>query len=449
MAQRLPSWIIFDLDLRFMSFSLVLSGASVLLFGLVPALRASASNVGSTRRSTISAEDRRGLNLLVAGEVALTMALLVIGGLSSLDFWRLGKADPGFNPERVMTYRIQLPAIRYGDPESRLAFIGEYVESLNAIPGVESAALASGLPLSGQWGGMFEAEGFEPAPGESRPVVLLRAVTPGYLETMGIPLLQGRGLTDYDGREEGSWAVVVNESFVRSHLGGTENPIGRRIRPPGRGNTWRTVVGVTPDVSHYGVDQETRPGIYQPMKQLPTSFIQAALRTTGDPLEITAQARRVTAEIDPELPLYEIRTMAAIMEDSLWTRRATAWVIATFSAIALILAVAGIYGVISYSVGQRRKEISIRMALGAKAAEVRKQVLLQGLGIVLVGVITGLAGALAGARLISGILVGVSARDPAVYAGVTTLLLFVAVVANYMPARRAAVLEPAGVLREE
>ena len=210
-----------------------------------------------------------------------------------------------------------------------------------------------------------------------------------------------------------------------------------------------TVVGVTPDVRHYGMDQETRPGIYQPMRQLATNFIQAALRTTGEPLEITAQARRVTAGIDPELPLYEIRTMTAIMDESLWTRAATAWVIATFSAIALILAVAGIYGIVSYSVGQRRKEISIRMALGAEAAEVRRLVLKQGVGIVLVGVVIGLGGALAGARLISGILVEVSARDPAVYAGVATLLLLVAAVANYLPARRAAVLEPAGVLRED
>jgi len=449
MALRFPSWITFDLDWRFVSFSLVLSGASVVLFGLVPALRASASNGGSTRRSTISADRRRGMNLLVAGEVALALVLLVVGGLSALDIWRLGQADPGFNAERIMTYRIQLPDARYGDPESRLAFIDEYVESLNAIPGVESAALASNLPLSGHWGWFFEAEGVDRAPEESSPVVLHRVVSPGYLETMGIPVLQGRGLTDYDGREEGNRAVVVNESFVRSHLEGTEDPIGRRIRQQGRQNPWMTIVGVTPDVSHYGLDQETRPGIYQPMRQFPMNFIQAALRTTGDPVEITAQARRVTAGIDPELPLYETETMAAIVDESLWTRRATALIIVTFSGIALILAVAGLYGVISYAVGQRRKEISIRMALGAEAAEVRWQVLKQGLGIVLVGVVIGLMGALVGARLVSGILVGVSARNPAVYAGVTMLLLFVAVIANYLPTRRVAALEPAGVLRED
>ena len=449
MAQRFPSWVTFDLDWRFVSFSLVLSGASVLLFGLVPALRASASKGGSQRRSTVSVERRRGMNLLVAGEVALALVLLVVGGLSSLDFWRLGQADPGFNPEHVMTYRVQLPWIRYGEPETRLAFVREYMEKLKAIPGVESATLANSLPLGGHWGGFYEAEGVEPEPGENRPVVLLRAVNPGYLETMGVPLLQGRGLTDFDGREEGNWAVVVNESFVRSHLEGTEDPIGRRIRPRGDSNTWRTIVGVTPDVRHYGVDQETRPGIYEPIWQLTTNFIQVALRTTGDPLEITAQARQVTAGIDPELPLYETRTMASIMEESLWTRQATAWIIAIFSGIALILAVAGLYGVISYSVGQRRKEISIRMALGAETAQVRRQVLRQGVGIVLVGVVIGLGGALAGARLISGILVGVSARDPAVYVGVTLLLIFVAAAANYLPARRAAALEPAGVLRED
>ncbi len=280
-------------------------------------------------------------------------------------------------------------------------------------------------------------------------MVLHRVVSPGYLETMGIPLLQGRGFTQYDGREEGSLAVVVNESFVRSHLEGTDDPIGRRVRQAEERNPWMTVVGVTPDVSHYGLDRETRPGIYQPIRQFPMNFIQAALRTTGDPAEITAQAREVTAGIDPELPIYEAETMAAVVDESLWTRRATAWIIANFSGIALILAVAGLYGVISYSVGQRRKEISIRMALGAESVAVRWQVLRQGVGIVLVGVVIGLMGALVGAKLVSGILVGVSARNPAVYKGVTVLLLFVAVVANYLPARRAAALEPAGGLWEE
>jgi hypothetical protein len=168
------------------------------------------------------------------------------------------------------------------------------------------------------------ADGVERPPGESSPVVLFRAVSPGYLEVMGIPLLHGRGLTPYDGREEGARAVVVNDSFVRSHLEGTADPIGRRIRQAGRQNPWMTIVGVTPDVSHYGLDQETRPGIYEPMRQLPMNFLRAALRTTGDPMEITAHARRVTAGIDPVLPLYETETMAALVDESLWTRTATA-----------------------------------------------------------------------------------------------------------------------------
>ena len=210
-----------------------------------------------------------------------------------------------------------------------------------------------------------------------------------------------------------------------------------------------TVVGVARDVRHYGVDEEPRPGVYQPIRQLPLNNMHAALRTTGTPAEIMAQARAVTVEMDPELPIFEEETMSAKMEESLWTRRATSWIIATFSGIALLLAVAGLYGVISYSVGQRRKEISIRMALGAQGEQVRWEVLRQGVGIVLVGVVLGLAGAFAGAQIVSGILVGVSARDPMVYLGVTLLLLLVAAAANYLPARRAASLEPAGVLREE
>lgn len=450
MALRFPDWVTFDLDWRFATFTLLLSGAAVLLFGLMPALRASVSNGGSSRRATSSAQRRRGMSILVAGEVALATVLLVVGGVSSLDIWRLGQADPGFNTERVMTYRVELPNARYGNARSRLAFVDEYVTRLNAVPGVESAALGSSLPLSGHWGWFYEAEGAEPTPEDGRgPVVLIRSVSPGYFLTMGITILQGRRLNQFDGREGGTLAVVVNESFVRSHLDGTDNPIGRRVRKSGGESPWLTVVGVTRDVNHYGVDEEPRPGIYIPVRQSPLLSLQIALHTTGDPTEITALARAVTIEIDPELPLFETETMATKMGESLWARRATSWIIATFSGLALLLAVAGLYGVISYSVGQRRKEISIRMALGAEGRQVRRQVLKQGVEIVLVGIAIGLAGALAGARLVSGILVGVSARNPVVYAGVTLLLLVVAVLANYLPARRAASLEPAGVLREE
>jgi predicted permease len=388
------------------------------------------------------------MNVLVATEVALAMILLVVGGLSSLDIWRLGQADPGFNAERVMTYRLSLPSSRYPDSESHLGFFEAYAGRLNSLPGVESATLATSLPLAGRWGWLFEAEGVVRAPGENSPVVLHRVVYPGYFETMDVTILEGRGLNQYDGREEGTQAVVVNESFVRSHLEGTDDPIGRRIRSPGDGNPWMTVVGVAQDVRHYGVDEEPRPGVYQPLRQLPLDEMYVALRTTGDPVEIMAQARTVTAEMDTELPMYQAETMSAMMEESLWTRRATSWIIATFSGIALLLAVAGLYGVISYSVGQRRKEISIRMALGAQGEQVRWQVLRQGVGIVLVGVAIGLTGALAGAQLVSGILVDVSARNPMVYLGVTLLLLLVAAAANYLPARRAASLEPAGVLRD-
>lgn len=449
MAIRFPTWVTFDLDWRFVTFTLALSGAAVLLFGLVPALRASASGGSALRRTTLCAQRRRGMNVLVAAEVALAMMLLVVGGLSSLDIWRLRQTDPGFDSERVMTYQLKLPSSRYPDSESRLAFMEGYAARLNSLPGVESATLASSLPLRGNWGWLFEAEGVVPAPGEESPMVLHRVVYPGYFETMGVTILEGRSLNQDDGRDEGSQAVVVNESFVRSHLEGTDDPIGRRVRPPGGGDAWMTVVGVAQDVRHYGVDEETRPGIYQPLRQLPLDEMQAALRTTGDPMEIMAQARAVTAEMDPELPIFRVETMATGMEESLWDRRATSWIIATFSGIALLLAVAGLYGVISYSVAHRRKEISIRMALGARGKQVRWQVLKQGVGIVMVGVAIGLAGALAGARVVSGILVGVSARNPVVYLGVTLLLLLVALAANYFPARRAASLEPGGVLREE
>ncbi len=210
-----------------------------------------------------------------------------------------------------------------------------------------------------------------------------------------------------------------------------------------------TVVGVTRDVKHYGVDQEMRPGVYQPLRQLPRSGFQVALRTRGEASSLVSAARGVTAQLDVELPVYNVQTMTEELDEALWTRRATSWLIATFSTVALLLAVAGIYGVISYSVGERRQEISIRMAMGAQKRQVLGQIVRQGMSLVAVGVMFGLALSMAGAGLISGILVGVSATDPAVYAGVTALLVSVAALANYLPARRAAALDPMEALRGE
>ncbi len=457
LANQFPSWITFDLDGRFLLFTLAVTVAAAMLFGLAPALQASgqqaAGSAGS--RTTASAARRRGMSLLVTGEVALALALLVVGGLSVLDVRRLGEMDPGFDAEGLISYSLSLPSVRYSDGEARLAFLDEYLPRIQAIPGVESAGAASMMPLSGSHqGSFFMVDGAPPrADDEANPVVLNRVVSPSYFETAGIRFAAGRAFDDFDGREDGSLAVIVNERFVETHLSHLNNAVGARltngaaIGEIGDDPLWMTVVGVTRDVKHYGIDKVMRPGLYRPLRQDPTRGFSVALRVRGDSEAVMAQARAITTDMDSELPLYDIRNMTEQVDKSLFTRRAMSWLIGAFSTVALLLAVAGLYGVISYSVGQRTKEISVRMAVGAQKHDVLAQIVRQGMLLVAMGVVGGLVISLAGAKLVSGILVGVEATDPVVYAAVTLLLVVVAGVANYLPARRAASLDPARALR--
>jgi predicted permease len=450
MSDQFPRWVTFDLDGRFVAFTLVVTMGAAVLFGLAPALQASGArlNLSSATRTTASGARRRLMSGLVTFEVALAAALLVVGGLSTLDVYRLGRVDPGFASEGVLSYSVQLPGIRYQDRDARLAFAEDYVARLQALPGVRGAAVASSLPLAGHWGWFFEAEGYERTEDEANPVVLNRIVSPGYFDAMGIGLAKGRLFDDFDGRERETHAVIVNETFVTTHLSHVDDPLGARIRTGGNAD-WLTVVGVAKDVKHYGVDEEMRPGVYQPWRQMPLSRFMVALATTGEAEALTAAARGVTAEIDPELPLFGVQSMTSRMDESLWARTATSGLIAIFSTVALLLAVAGIYGVISYSVGQRTQEISIRMAMGAESRQVLGQVVRQGMKLVSLGVLVGLGASVAGAGLFSSILVSQSATDPLVYASVTVMLLLVAGVANYLPARRAAALDPMKILRGE
>jgi predicted lysophospholipase L1 biosynthesis ABC-type transport system permease subunit len=255
---------------------------------------------------------------------------------------------------------------------------------------------------------------------------------------------------EFDGRDEGSRAVIVNETFANHFFPGDADPVGKRVRTGTDGDSpWMTVVGVSRDVKHYGVDEEMRPGVYLPLLQMPDSRLQMAVRTEGNPVGMVSALRAVVRETDSELPVYELETVQEILDESLWTRRASSWLIAAFSTVALVLAVAGLYGVISYSVGQRAHEISIRIALGAANAQVLRHVMRQGMLLVGVGAVLGLGATYAASRVLANLWVGVSATDPAIYATVTILLVGIAALANFIPARRAAGLEPMQALRGE
>jgi putative ABC transport system permease protein len=453
LADEFPRWVTFDPDGRLLAFTLAVTAGSALLFGLAPALHAAgqpAATLAGANRSTASFRRRRALSVLVSAQVALALGLLVVGGLSTLDAYRVSRVEPGFATKGVTVYRVQLPAARYADDASRLAFVDSYLARLRALPGVEGATAASSLPLIGHWGWFFQVEDAPPrGEGDPNPVVLMRSVTPGYFDAMRVELVGGRAFDDFDGREDTPPVVIVNETFVRTHMSDGKDPIGRRIHTGGDEDPRLTVIGVTRDIKHYGLDEPMRPGVYQPIRQVPLASFHVALRTAPGAPSPLAEARAVTTAMDPELPIYSDRTMESALDASLWARRATSWLIAAFSAVALLLAVAGLYGVISYAVSQRTQEISLRMALGARAEQVRSQVVREGLAVVALGAAVGLVAALSMGGVVSRLLVQVSPTEPAVYVAVTLLLVAVAGAANYLPARRAAATDPMTALRGE
>ncbi len=454
MADAFPRWVSFGLDWRFVAFTAGVTGATALLFGLAPALQMSGVSPArilqsGSARTTSSRGRRRLMAALVAGEVALAAVLLVAAGLAVQDLRRLQHSDPGFRSDNLLIYRVELPGARYADGSDVTSFLERHLERVEAIPGASAATATDLLPLSGHTGYFFQAEGAPPrGDDEANPVVLTRVVAPGYLETMGVNLLLGRGFHEFDGREVGTRAAVVNETFVREFLAHESDPLEGRIRTGSEG-PWYQVVGVTEDVKHYGVAREMRPAVYLPIQSEARRTLQIAVRAAATPTALIPAVRGALAAQDPLLALFDVTTMEDRLNESLWTRRASSWLIAAFSTVALLLAVAGLYGVISYGVSQRIREIGIRKALGADRGRVVRQVVREGMGIVGAGVLVGLAGAWLAARGLSTVLVGVSATDPAVYVGVTALLLSVAALANAVPARRAARLDPMGVLRGE
>jgi predicted permease len=453
LSRQFPAWVTFDLDPGFLVFTVALTAGATLLFGLAPALhsaRRPAAALAGAGRSTGSRRRRHASAGLVVGEVALAVCLLVVGGLTVLDAHRVGRIDPGYAVEGVTTYRLDLPSGRYPDDDARLAFVDAYLDRLGTIPGVHGATIASSLPLLGHWGWFFDVEGAPPpAEGESTPVVLMQSVARGYFDAMRVAMARGRAFDDFDGRRDGMRVAIVNETFVSTFMDDGRDPVGRRIGTGGDDDSWLTIVGVASDVKHYGLDELVRPSVYQPIGQVPLSGFRVALRTEAGASSPLPAARRITAELDPDLPQYAEQTMSSLVDDSLWARRATSWVIASFSIVAVLLAVAGLYGVISYSVRQRSREIGLRIAMGARAEQVRRQVVRQGLVVVLAGVAIGALTALAMGRMVGQLLSQVEPTEPTVYVGVSALLVLVATIANWIPARRAAATDPMAVLRTE
>jgi putative ABC transport system permease protein len=447
------------LDASVLAFTMGISLLTGILFGLAPALQASKPDFNEAlkeggRGSTEGLSRNRVRSLLVVSEVALSLVLLIAAGLMIKSFYQLLNVKPGFEPEHVLTANISLPPAKYPEVEQQSAFFQQVMERARALPGVESVALVSPLPLSNSFiQNILTIEGRPPlAPGE-KLITNTRLITPDYLRTMGIPLRRGRAFNEHDGKT-GLDAFLVNETFAQRYFPG-EDPLGKRItvsiRPtPEKPDASGEIVGIVGDVKHQTLDKESGPECYVPVLNFPEAYMTLVMRTaSSDPATLTAALRGAVQQVDQDQPVFDIQPMRQVVARSVATRRFNMLLLGLFAGIALLLAAVGIFGVMNYSVTQRTHEIGIRMALGAQTRDVLKMIVRQGMILTLIGVVMGLVAAFVLTRVMSGLLYNVSATDPLTFAGVSALLMAVALLACYIPARRATKVDPMIALRYE
>jgi putative ABC transport system permease protein len=438
-------------DTRVLGFTFVLAVVTGVAFGLLPAwrtLRAALHDpLKESGRGTVGPGHQRLRNALVVAEIALALVLLVGAGLLLRSFFRVIHADGGFRAEGVLTASVPLPQTTYGEDPKRVAVVERVLEAVRAQPGVKLAS--STLPLLGGWQSSFSVEGRpEPPPGQ-RPSADVARVSTDYFGAMGVRFLEGRVFEPHD-RADTTTVCIVDETFARAHWPGT-SALGKRIKfgRAGKEDTWMEVVGVVAHVKNYGVDEESRVELYLPWAQSPVSGFTLIVRTDGNPAALATAVRAAVRSVDPDLPVYSVRTLEEILAERTSQRRLAVLLLTVFASVALALAAVGIYGVMSYSVSQRTQEIGVRMALGAERAHILGMVFRHGTGIALIGVGLGLVAAFGLARLISSLLFETSAADPPTFSVVPLLLIAVAVLAAYLPARRATRVDPMTALRYE
>jgi putative ABC transport system permease protein len=461
------------LDARVLTFTLGAALLTGLLFGLVPALHFSKSNLSETlkeggRSGSEGGSRQRVRSAFVVAEVALSLLLLVGAGLLVKSFLNLRQADLGFDPERVLTMRVALPEARYRENAQIENFYRALLQRVEALPGVESAGVTLGLPMNGGIESGVTAEGHEVKDIKDVTIAVNLAVSPGYFKAMKIPLVEGRYFAESD--REGAPRVAVIDDMMAERFFPNESPVGKRIRlggvpAPGQPPPpWMEIVGVVRHVRHYGPNEVARVELYRPYFQLaipvdsplaqgqPVNFarsVSLAVRSTADPASLTNSVREAVRGIDPDQPVSFVQTMDDIVTNSVSSQKFATWLLGLFAASALLLAALGIYGVMAYAVAQRTHEIGVRMALGARGRDVSRMVIRQGMKLALAGVGVGLLASLALTRLMSGLLFGVSATDPATFAAIALLLTLIALAACYIPARRATKVDPLVAIRYE
>ena len=456
---QMPRFSQTQLDWRVLGFTLVLSVITCLVFGLVPAWYASKPDLQVTlehggRTSGPGALRLRFRQSLVVFQVGMALMLVIGAGLLMKSFWRLRQVDPGFKPENVLSLSLTLPQSKYGETQKINAFFNQLVERISGLPGVGAAAIAYDHPLQSNWVDSFTIEGKPaPAPGESSSANF-KPVSWDYFRTVGATILSGREFTPQDDQDHPG-VVIVNEAFVRRYFP-HDQPLGQRLRlsPPAR--IWRNqrltsfeIVGIARDMKSAGLMAEAEAAYYVPATQAPLQDMMILVRTSGDPTSLVPALRNAVWSIDANQPIANINTMEKIVADSIAQPRLSMLLMGLFGTLALILAAVGIYGLLSYAVTQRTQEMGIRMALGAQTPDVLKLILRQGMTLALIGIAIGLIGSFALTRLLGGLLFGVTPTDVTTFISVSGVLVAVALLACYFPARRATKVDPLVALRYE
>jgi putative ABC transport system permease protein len=457
-ARFVAGWKTIRLDANAFLFALTIAVLSGVISGIAPSLLGSRANIAETlkeggRGSSVSRTRHRLRGALVVAEVALALVLLVGAGLMVKGFKGLLSVNESYAPQTLLTLNFSLPEVQYAQPAARLNFNEQIMRRLGSVSGVQGASLVTYVPYA-DGGGINEREfaiqGRPPMErGETRTAIM-ETTTPNYFNTLNIALRDGRLLSDTDGAESPRVAVI-SESLARRYFPG-ENPLGRHIKTPGNAeadNEWMTVVGVVNDVHYSWIVKDDVPTIYRSFRQAPPYYTTVVLRTASDPLKFVSAARAEIATVDANLPLYNIKPMDKVITESIVGIAYVATMMAVLGVIALVLASVGVFGVMSYSVSERTHEIGIRMSMGAQTGNVLALVLRSGMLLTVLGLAIGLPIAFLLAQALSSLLYGVRAADPASFIGLPLLLLAVAGIACYLPARRAAHLDPLQALRHD